>query len=100
MQTQYAHIEEPKGQPLGGEERSALESIRLTISALRQRLANTTGHLGSLADRLLGTRPEALQKSGETTSGGGMIDEINLELSALAAEINAIEDRAERLAAL
>ena len=63
------------------------------------RLAQSTGTLGSIADRVFGSRPEGMAKDDRPDTTGDL-GAINSEIAALGREIEAIEDRIDRFSGL
>ena len=78
-----------------------LDQILEQLTQLRERLAQSTGVLGSIVDRVCGPRPEeTLKKGQEGAIGGGKLAAIGRELDGLLFEIEAIEVRTKRLTVL
>jgi hypothetical protein len=83
-------------------EEHRLSSVSAELSRHRERLAQSTVEIGSIADRLLGTRPEPAltgNAKGHPQVGGSVLA-INNELEWLCSEIEALEERVKRLSQL
>ena len=63
------------------------------------RLAQSTGTLGSIADRVFGSRPEGMAKDDRLDTTGDL-SAIDSEIASLRGEIGAIEDRVDRFSGL
>lgn len=77
-----------------------LDQILEQLTELRERLAQSTGVLGSIVDRVCGPRPEETLKGQAGAIGGGKLAAIGRELDGLLFEIEAIEVRTKRLTVL
>ena len=77
-----------------------LDQILEQLTQLRERLAQSTGELGSIVDRVCGPRPEETLKGQAGAIGGGKLAAIGRELDGLLFEIEAIEVRTKRLTVL
>lgn len=78
-----------------------LSQLEYQLAQLRERLAQSTGELGSIADRCFGTQPQPVPtKAPGGVAGAGVVHRIDAEICAFEAEIGAIEERVKRLCAL
>lgn len=80
---------------------SEMEMINSHLEQITVRLAQSTGELGSIADRMFGTRPEPVAPSHKGNPiAAGIVASMHDRIEVLNMEVSAIEDRVKRLAAL
>lgn len=79
-------------------EQSQLQAVEADLGNLCERLAQSTGQLGSIADRVFGTYPQAVAEPAKGSPAcAGVLSQIGERLAQLSAEIGAIEERTKRL---